>query len=227
MMLYPSFGVGRARLPPRRRSRGAHLRRDPRRRRRRRGDRAVGRRQVAPRSLPRDQPRTGGLERRDVEVYNPARIGSPGRSTDEARRVHVRCVSSARSRSRRLRSPRPPRPQRKAPPRRTPSRAAAAPPPSPELVKARMRPPGQGTAYIEVIKGRPRWSAANLQNVHKVKNMSDVADRRAARRRVLLHRPEGSRGRQRQACARPIAPGEIAEIADAPPSSSRASPTAS
>ena len=75
---------------------------------------------------------------------------------------------------------------------------APPPPPSPELMKARMRPPVKGTAYIEVIKGQAKVVGGELRNTHKVKNISAVADRRIARRRVLLHRTEGSRGGQRQ-----------------------------
>ena len=65
MMLYPSFAWDE---PPITSTaiRRAHVRGDPRRRRRGRGDRAVGRRQVAPRNLPLVHLRAGGLERRDV-----------------------------------------------------------------------------------------------------------------------------------------------------------------
>ena len=59
----PQLRLGRARLPPRGRPGRAHVRRDPGGRRRHRGHRAVGRRQVAPRSVPLRQPGTGRLER--------------------------------------------------------------------------------------------------------------------------------------------------------------------
>ena len=135
MMLYPSFGVGRARLPPGRGSRRPHVRRDPGGRRRRRGDRALGRRQVAPRSLPRDQPGTGGLERRDVEVYNPGRISTPGGGSMKfAALTSAALALLAGARAGRVR-PGPKAAPARAPPRRTPSppRAAPPPPPSPEL----------------------------------------------------------------------------------------------
>src|SRR5258708_9872401 len=50
--------------------------------------------------------------------------------------------------------------------------AAAPAPPSPELVRARMRPPVRGTAYIEVIKGQSKAVGKEIHNTHKVKNMS-------------------------------------------------------
>ena len=68
MVLYPNFGWDEAGLSPRWRSRRALVRRDSRGRRRHRGHRAVGRRQVAPGDLPVGEPRTGGLERRNVSV---------------------------------------------------------------------------------------------------------------------------------------------------------------
>ena len=66
MVLYPSFGWDEAGVSPRRRSRRPQLRRNPRRRRRGRSHRAVGRRQVAPRDLPFFESRARGLERRNV-----------------------------------------------------------------------------------------------------------------------------------------------------------------
>ncbi len=53
MVLYPSFGWDEAAYHLEGDPEGRTLRRDPRRRRRRGSDRAVGRRQVAPRDLPR------------------------------------------------------------------------------------------------------------------------------------------------------------------------------
>ena len=50
--------------------------------------------------------------------------------------------------------------------------AAAPAPPSPELVRARMRPPVKGTAYIEVIKGQSKAAGKEIHNTHKIKNMS-------------------------------------------------------
>ncbi len=45
-------------------------------------------------------------------------------------------------------------------------------PPSPELMKARMRPALKGTAYIEIIKGNPKVVNGELHNTTKVKNVS-------------------------------------------------------
>jgi hypothetical protein len=50
--------------------------------------------------------------------------------------------------------------------------AAAPAPPSPELIRARMRPPVRGTAYIEVVKGQSKAVGKEIHNTHKVKNMS-------------------------------------------------------
>src|SRR5437763_5174692 len=61
--------LGRAGLPSRRRSGRTAFLGDSRRRRRGRGHRAVGRRQMAHGNIPVGKPRTGGLERRDVS-YN-------------------------------------------------------------------------------------------------------------------------------------------------------------
>ncbi len=67
MVLYPNFGWDEPAYhldgDP-----GAHVRGNTCRRRCDRSDRAVGRRQVAPGNLPVGQPRTGGLERRNVSV---------------------------------------------------------------------------------------------------------------------------------------------------------------
>ena len=49
---------------------------------------------------------------------------------------------------------------------------AAPAPPSPELVRARMRPPVKGTAYIEIIKGQSKAAGKEIHNTHKVKNIS-------------------------------------------------------
>ena len=76
MVLYPSFAWDEAAYHLEGDPEGPHVRRDPRRRRRGRGHRAVGRRQVAPRDLPVRQPRARGLERRDVSAYNGARLSA-------------------------------------------------------------------------------------------------------------------------------------------------------
>jgi hypothetical protein len=90
-----------------------------------------------------------------------------------------------------------------------PASTAAAP--SPELIRARMRPPVKGTAFIEVIKGQPKKVGNETVNVHKVKNVSNapIVGLRideyfyAAQKEVAV-----GQGRLRTA----IAPGEVAEI---------------
>ena len=52
--------------------------------------------------------------------------------------------------------------------------AVATTPPSPELVKARMRPPVKGTAYIEIIKGQSKKVGNEIVTVTKVKNVSNA-----------------------------------------------------
>jgi hypothetical protein len=89
--------------------------------------------------------------------------------------------------------------------------AATVTPPSPELVRARMRPPIKGTAYIELIKGQAKPVGKEIHNAHLVKNVSNapIVGLRideyfyANGKEVAV----GS-GRLRTA----IAPGEIAEI---------------
>jgi hypothetical protein len=49
---------------------------------------------------------------------------------------------------------------------------AAPAPPSPELVKARMKPPIKGTAEIEIIKASPKKVGNEIQNITRVKNIS-------------------------------------------------------
>jgi hypothetical protein len=92
--------------------------------------------------------------------------------------------------------------------------AAAPAPPSPELIRARMRPPVKGTAYVEVIKGQAKAVGKEIHNTHKVKNISNapIVGLRvdeffySGQKEVAV----GS-GRLRTA----IAPGEIAEITTA------------
>jgi hypothetical protein len=89
--------------------------------------------------------------------------------------------------------------------------AAAPTPPSPELIRARMRPPEKGTAFIEVIKGQSKAVGKEIHNTHKVKNIEDkpIVGLRideyfyAGQKEVAI----GS-GKLRTA----LAPGEIAEI---------------
>ena len=88
------------------------------------------------------------------------------------------------------------------------------PPPSPELIRARMRPPVKGTAYIEVIQGKARVVGKELQNAHKVKNISDAP---IVGLRVdeyfYIGQKEAAVGSGRLRTA--LAPGEIAEITTA------------
>lgn len=92
--------------------------------------------------------------------------------------------------------------------------ASAPTPPSPELMRARMRPPVKGTAYIEVIKGQSKAVGKEIHNTHKIKNVSSapIVGLRideyfyAGQKEVAV----GS-GKMRTA----LAPGEIAEITTA------------
>jgi hypothetical protein len=52
--------------------------------------------------------------------------------------------------------------------------AVAVTPPSPELMKARMRPPVKGTAYIEIVKGQSKKVGTEIITVTKVKNVSNA-----------------------------------------------------
>jgi hypothetical protein len=52
--------------------------------------------------------------------------------------------------------------------------AVAPTPPSPELLKARMRPPVKGTAYVEIIKGQSKKVGNEIITVTKVKNVSSA-----------------------------------------------------
>ena len=52
--------------------------------------------------------------------------------------------------------------------------ASAPAPVSEEVMKARMRPPVHGTAFIEVIKGTPKRVGNDIVNVTKVKNVSEA-----------------------------------------------------
>jgi hypothetical protein len=63
----------------------------------------------------------------------------------------------------------------KAAPKKDAVPATAAPtPPSPELVKARMKPPVKGTAYVEIIKGQSKRVGEEIVTVTKVKNVSNA-----------------------------------------------------
>jgi hypothetical protein len=92
--------------------------------------------------------------------------------------------------------------------------AAAPAPPSPELIRARMRPPVKGTAYIEVIKGQAKSAGIEIRNVHKVKNISNAPI-------VGLRIDEYFYAGQKEASVgsgklrTALAPGEIAEVTTA------------
>ena|SRR5438105_594990 len=87
-------------------------------------------------------------------------------------------------------------------------------PPSPELIRARMRPPVHGTAFIEVIKGQSKAVGKEIHNTHKVKNMSNAP---IVGLRIDEYFYSGQKevavgsGKLRTA----LAPGEIAEITTA------------
>ena len=89
--------------------------------------------------------------------------------------------------------------------------AAAPAPPSPGVIRAPMRPPIKGTAYVDVIKGQSKAVGKEIHNTHKVKNTSTapIIGLRideyfyASGKEVAI----GS-GKLRHA----LAPGEIAEI---------------
>jgi hypothetical protein len=89
--------------------------------------------------------------------------------------------------------------------------AAAPAPPSPELVRARMRPPVKGTAYIEYIKSAPRQVGKEIQNKIRVKNVSSAPI-------VGLRIDEFFYVGQKEAAAgnfrlrHALAPGEIADL---------------
>jgi hypothetical protein len=95
-----------------------------------------------------------------------------------------------------------------------PATAAAAP--SPELMRARMRPPVKGTAYIEIIKGQSKTIGQEIVTVTKVKNVSNAP---IVGLRIdeywYAGKTEASLGtyRSRQA----IAPGEIVDAVTSSP----------
>ena len=91
---------------------------------------------------------------------------------------------------------------------------AVAAPPSPELVRARMRPPVKGTAYIDIIKDSPKRVGNELRNVTKVKNTSaaPIVGLRVDEY-FYAGQKEASVGSGRIRTA--LAPGEVAEITTA------------
>ena len=103
----------------------------------------------------------------------------------------------------------------KAAPKKDAVPAAATPvPPSPEIIKARMRPALKGTAYIEIIKGTPKAVSGELRNTSKVKNVSTAP---IVGLRIdeyfYIGQKEASVGSGRLRHA--LAPGETAEITTA------------
>jgi hypothetical protein len=89
--------------------------------------------------------------------------------------------------------------------------ATAPATPSPELVRARMRPPVKGTAYIEYIKSAPKRVGNEIQNVTRVKNISTspIVGLRIDEY-FYAGQKEASVGSGRLRTA--LAPGEIAQI---------------
>jgi hypothetical protein len=89
--------------------------------------------------------------------------------------------------------------------------ATASAAPSPELVRARMRPPVKGTAYIEYIKSSPKRVGNEIQNVTRVKNISTspIVGLRIDEY-FYAGQKEASVGSGRLRTA--LAPGEIAQI---------------
>lgn len=91
---------------------------------------------------------------------------------------------------------------------------AAAPAPPPELIRARMRPPVKGTAYIDLVKGTAKKVGNEIQNTHKVKNTSNAP---IVGLRIdeyfYAGQKEASTGSGRLRTA--LAPGEVAEISTA------------
>jgi hypothetical protein len=89
--------------------------------------------------------------------------------------------------------------------------ATASAAPSPELVRARMRPPVKGTAYLEYIKSSPKRVGNEIQNVTRVKNVSNAP---IVGLRIdeyfYAGQKEASVGSGRLRTA--LAPGEIAQI---------------
>jgi hypothetical protein len=84
-------------------------------------------------------------------------------------------------------------------------------PPSPELAKARMRPPVKGTAYIEIIKTPSKKVGNDIVTVTKVKNVSEAP---IAGLRIdewwYAGKEQVSAGSFR--LRQPLAPGEIADL---------------
>jgi hypothetical protein len=104
----------------------------------------------------------------------------------------------------------------KAASKTTAAATPATPAPSPDVVRARMRTPVKGTAYVDIIKGTSKKVGTDVVTITKVKNTSDapIAGLRidewwyAGKEQV-----SGGTGRVRQ----PVAPGEIIEVTTTSP----------
>jgi hypothetical protein len=98
----------------------------------------------------------------------------------------------------------------------TPAVATEPPPPSPELMKARTRPPVKGTAFLEVIPGTSRKVGTDIVTVTKVKNVSNAPI-------IGLRVDEWWYAKGQQVSGGdyrlryPLAPGEIAEMTTSSP----------
>jgi hypothetical protein len=93
----------------------------------------------------------------------------------------------------------------------TPAVSTAPAPVSPELMKARMRPPVKGTAFVEVIPGSSKRVGDEVVTVTKVKNVSNgpiVGLRVDEWWYAKGQQVSGGDFRLRY----PLAPGEIAEL---------------
>ena len=179
LMLYPNFGWDEPGLSPRGRPRRPAVLGTARRRRRRRGHRAVGRRQMAHGNLPLGQPRARGLERGDVSIM-PAEVGRQAEAeTGLNAKSHGSMVEAqscacpfmtfvARvpevAMPRRARSPLTPR--RACRPRARPT--PQAPPMTSVLAGKKFTPPIKGEADVDFTKpvtkrDRQTWSSRRFR----------------------------------------------------------------
>jgi hypothetical protein len=93
----------------------------------------------------------------------------------------------------------------------TPAVSPTPAPPSPEVLKARMRRPVKGTAYIEIIQAKPKLVQGDLVSVVQVKNVSDAPIIGLKIDQYFYHQTEEvSAGTTR--LRNPLAPGEITEM---------------
>ena len=78
-------------------------------------------------------------------------------------------------------------------------------------MKARMRPPVHGTAYLDIIKGASKKEGDEIVTVTKVKNTSD-APIVGLKVEEFWYDKSGQAGAGDGRLRYPLAPGEIAEI---------------